>query len=74
LILDGTEERFVSIILNANEFFLVGSEFRELLKLSLELALMTILHSECAMWDDVKSEEKSFDGMIGEGESGEGRE
>jgi hypothetical protein len=68
LILDGTVESFVSVFTNANEFPLVGSEFQELIALSLELALMTILYSGCATWNDVEIEEKSFDGMIGEGE------
>jgi hypothetical protein len=69
LILDGIEESFVPILLNTNEFLLIGNEFQELLTLSLELALTTILHSGCAMWDDVKIEEVSFDGMIREGKA-----
>jgi hypothetical protein len=58
LILDGTEESFVSIHSNTKEFFLVSSGFQELVALSLELALTTILHAECTTWDDVKIEEE----------------
>jgi hypothetical protein len=43
--------------------------FQELLTLSLELPLTTILQARCATWNDVKVEEKSFDGMTGEGKA-----
>jgi hypothetical protein len=59
-------KRALSILSNTNEFPLVGSEFQELLTLSLELALKTTLHAGCATCDDVKIEEESFHGMIGE--------
>jgi hypothetical protein len=64
LILDSTEESFVPVYMDANEFFLVSREFQELFTLSLELALTTILHSGCTTWNDVEIKEESFDGMI----------
>jgi hypothetical protein len=57
LILGGTEESFVSILSNTNEFHFVGSEFRELLTLSLELAFTIILHTECATLNASRTKE-----------------
>jgi hypothetical protein len=49
LVLDSTEESFVSVFTDADEFFLVDGEFLELFTLGLELTLTTILHSGCTI-------------------------
>jgi hypothetical protein len=64
LVLDSTEESFVSVFANASEFFLIGREFQELIALSLEFALPIVLHARYATWNDVEVKEESFDGMI----------